>query len=217
MRRQHVGEQIRMAEGVQNARQKAHVRVVQHRHGPHDVLAAVRRGNLAHGLRGLFLGFFPQAVRQHGRPRPEHQRTRLNGAVAPERVRPVVKQRPDMQAEIFRRQIGRREKLPDAFPACLRIVFKDALHVMAGLGEDGLELLRQGGDDGLIFRHPDVLQGTLKPQDADQTAVVGHKRVPVHGFQTAVASGGTAQQLGKDLDAAIKPFNKSFKHLTNPS
>ena len=125
---------------------------------------------------------------------------------------PIFQQRADVQAQILRRQTGRLEQLGNTFSAAFRVVFKDHLERMARLGERGLKLFRQAGDNGRVFLHAHMLQRAFQMQEADETPVIGHQYAVIHGFKAAVTVNRPGKGLGKCADAAIHAVDKYIEH-----
>ena len=215
MRRERPGQQIRLPEGVQHTCQKTVMRVMQRGDGTGNLLAARERRYFGHGRVALLQSRFPQGVGQHGRPCPQYNPAFFKGAVALQRMAPILQQRADMQAEVVRRQTGRLEQFGNAFPAAFRVIFKDYLKRMARLGERGLELFRQAGDDGRVFIHPYMLQRTFQMKKADEASVIGHEYAVIHGFKTTVTVNRPGECFRESADAAIHAVDKYIKHYAS--
>ena len=215
MRRERPGQQIRLPEGVQHTCQKTVVRVMQGGDGTGNLLTARKCGHFGHGRVAFLQRRFPQGVGQHGGPRPQHNPACFQSAVALQGMAPILQQRADAQAEVLRRQTGGLEQFGNPFPAAFRVIFKDHLKRVTRLGERGLELFRQAGDDGHVFFHPHMLQRTFQMQETDEAPVIGHQYAVIHGFKTAVAVNRPGERFRESADAAIHAVDKYIKHYAS--
>ena len=215
MRRERPGQQIRLPEGIKNTSEKAVVRVMQGGDGTGNLLTTRKCGHFGHGRVAFLQRRLPQSVGQHGGPRPQYNPAFFKGAVALQRMAPILQQRADMQAEVVRRQARRLEQFGNPFPAAFRVIFKDHLKGMARFGKRGLELFRQAGDDGRVFFHPHMLQRTFQMKKADEAPVIGHQYAIVHGFQPAIAVNRPGECFRESADAAIHAVDKYIKHYAS--
>ncbi len=135
VRRKRIGQQIRLPEGVQHAGQKAVVRVVQSGDGTGNLLTARECRHFGHGGVAFLQSGLSQRIRQHGRPRPQHNPACFPSAVAFQGIAPILQQGANVQAEVFGRQTRRLKQFGNAFPAAFRVIFKDHLKRVTRLGK----------------------------------------------------------------------------------
>ena len=102
MGRQRPCQQIRLPESIQNARQKAVVRIMQRGDGTGNLLTSRNGRSLRHGGSPLFQCRFPQRIGKHRRPCPQNQPACFQSAISFQGISPVIQKTADMQAKILR-------------------------------------------------------------------------------------------------------------------